>query len=86
MSKSDWLSPKLSQLDLKGEAVKAEICGTVLAVRLRKYIEKHSGIEIDRWFHLLDGHTVLGAIQRDNYGYQTFFCKQRWRDSESRVC
>lgn len=67
---------KLTPLDQKGEPVKAEICGAVFATRLRRYIEKHSRMKIERWFHLLDSQTVLGAIQRDSYGYQTFFANR----------
>lgn len=67
---------KLTPLDQKGEPVKAEICGAVYAVRLRRYIEKHSRMEIEKWLHLLDSQTVLGAIQRDSYGYQTFFANR----------
>lgn len=67
---------KLTPLDQKGEAVKAEVCGAVFAARLRKYIEKHSRIQVKRWLHLLDSQTVLGAIQRDSYGYQTFFANR----------
>lgn len=67
---------KLTPLDQKGEPVKAEVCGAVFAARLRKYIEKHSRMQVDRWIHLLDSQTVLGAIQRDSYGYQTFFANR----------
>lgn len=67
---------KLTPLDQKGEAVKAEVCGAVFAARLRKYIEKHSRMQVERWLHLLDSQTVLGAIQRDSYGYQTFFANR----------
>jgi len=67
---------KLTPLDQKGEPVKAEICGAVYAARLRNYVEKHSRIEVERWLHLLDSQTVLGAIQRDSYGYQTFFANR----------
>lgn len=56
--------------------MKAEVCGAVFAARLRKYIEKHSRMQVDRWIHLLDSQTVLGAIQRDSYGYQTFFANR----------
>ena len=45
---------KLTPLDQKGEAVKAEICGAVFAARIRKYVEKHGRMKIERWFHLLD--------------------------------
>ncbi|XP_067280641.1 uncharacterized protein [Pseudorasbora parva] len=67
---------KLTPLDQKGEPVKAELCGGVFAARLRKYIEKHSRMQVERWLHLLDSQTVLGAIQRDSYGYQTFFANR----------
>ncbi len=56
--------------------MKAEVCGAVFAARLRKYIEKHSRMQVERWLHLLDSQTVLGAIQRDSYGYQTFFANR----------
>lgn len=29
-----------------------------------------------RWYHLVDSQTVLGAIQRESYGYQTFFANR----------
>lgn len=67
---------KLTPLDQKGDAVKAEVCGAVFAARLRKYVERHGQMEIKRWFHLVDSQTVLGAIQRDSYGYQTFFANR----------
>ena len=66
----------LTPLDQKGEAVKAEICGAVFAARLRKYFERHGRLEVEKWFHLVDSQTVLGAIQRDSYGYQTFFANR----------
>lgn len=67
---------KLTPLDQKGEPVKAEMCGAVFAARLRRYIEKHSRMDIEKWYHLLDSQTVLGAIQRNSYGYQTFFANR----------
>ena len=33
-------------------------------------------MQVERWLHLLDSQTVLGAIQRDSYGYQTFFANR----------
>lgn len=41
----------------------------------------YARMKIERWFHLLDSQTVLGAIQRDSYGYKTHtlsptLCKQ----------
>ena len=67
---------KLTPLDQKGEAVKAEICGAVFAARIRKFVEKHGRVDIARWFHLVDSQTVLGAIQRESYGYHTFFANR----------
>lgn len=67
---------RLTPLDQKGEAIKAEICGAVFAARIKKYVEKHGRWDIERWFHLVDSQTVLGAIQRDSYGYQTFFANR----------
>ncbi|KAM4521343.1 uncharacterized protein PAE49_002487, partial [Odontesthes bonariensis] len=67
---------KLTPLEQKGDAVKAEICGAVFAARIRKYVEKHAIMKMERWFHLLDSQTVLGAIQRENYGFQTFFANR----------
>lgn len=65
---------KLTSLNQRKDAVKAEICGA--ASRLRKYIEKHGEMKIGSWHHLVDSQTVLGAIQRDSNGYQTFFANR----------
>lgn len=67
---------KLAPLDQKGEVIKAEMCGAVFASRLRKYVEKHGRLNIERWIHLVDSQTVLGAIQKDSYGYQTFYANR----------
>lgn len=67
---------KLTPLDQKGDAVKAEICGAVFAARLKEYVRKHSRLTVEKWFHFVDSQTVLGAIQRDSYGFQTFFANR----------
>lgn len=54
---------KLMPLDQKGEAIKAEIFGAVFAARIRKYVEKHERLNIERWFHLVDSQTVLGPFK-----------------------
>lgn len=66
---------KLTPLDQKGDVIKAELCGAVFATRLRVYFEKQCHIKVDKWIHLVDSQTILGAIQKESYGYQTFFCK-----------
>ncbi|XP_062416584.1 uncharacterized protein LOC119218794 [Pungitius pungitius] len=67
---------RLTPLDHKGDAVKAEVCGAVYAARLKKYFQKHGRIHVARWYHLVDSQTVLGAVQRESYGYQTFFANR----------
>ncbi|TKS65757.1 hypothetical protein D9C73_028022 [Collichthys lucidus] len=67
---------KLTPLDQKGDAVKAEMCGAVFAARLKSYFERHCRIQVEKWYHLVDSQTVLGAIQRESYGYQTFFANR----------
>lgn len=67
---------KLTPLDHKGDAVKAEVCGAVFAARLKKYFQRHCRIQVEKWYHLVDSQTILGAIQRESYGYQTFFANR----------
>lgn len=67
---------KLTPLDQKGDAVKAELCGAVFAARLKNYFQRHCPIKVEKWYHFVDSQTVLGAIQRESYGYQTFFANR----------
>ncbi|KAL2096014.1 hypothetical protein ACEWY4_008162 [Coilia grayii] len=67
---------KLAPLDQKGDVIKAELCGAVFETRLKTYFEKHCHVKVDRWIHLVDSQTILGAIQKDSYGYQTFFANR----------
>ncbi|XP_062390786.1 uncharacterized protein LOC134078694 [Sardina pilchardus] len=67
---------KLTPLDQKGDVIKAELCGAVFACRLKTYFEKHCYIQVARWIHFVDSQTILGAIQKDSYGYQTFFANR----------
>lgn len=67
---------KLTPLNRNGDPVKAEICGAVFAARLKTYFQKHCRIKVEQWFHFVDSQTVLGAIQRESYGYQTFFANR----------
>lgn len=64
---------KLTPLNQKGDVIKAELCGAVFATRLKRYFEKHCRLEVKRWVHFVNSLTILGAIQKDSYGYQTFF-------------
>ncbi|XP_070403557.1 uncharacterized protein [Nothobranchius furzeri] len=67
---------KLTPLDQKGDVIKAEVCGAVFASRLKTFFELHSRIKAERWYHFVDSQTVLGAIQRESYGFQTFFANR----------
>lgn len=69
---------KLTPLNHKGDPVKAEMCGAVFAARLKTYFQRHCRIQVKKWYHLVNSQTVLGAIQRESYGFQTFFHKPRW--------
>ncbi|KAJ8278530.1 hypothetical protein GJAV_G00088610 [Gymnothorax javanicus] len=77
---------KLTPLNHKGEAVKAELCGAVFAARLKKYFEQHGRIQVKRWYHFVDSQTVLGAIQRESYGFQTFFANRIGEIQSSTQC
>ncbi len=67
---------KLTPLNQKGDAVKAEVCGAVFATRLKGYVLKHGRLDVEKWFHFIDSQTVLGAIQKESYGFQTFFANR----------
>lgn len=67
---------KLTPLNQKGDVIKAEVCGAVFSIRLRKYLVKHCRIKVARWVHFVDSQTILGAIHKDSYGYQTFFANR----------
>ena len=49
-----------------------ELCGAVLATRLRKTIEKVVDWEFDSVFHIVDSTIVRSQIQRETYGFNTF--------------
>ena len=66
---------KLTPVDHKGK-VKSEMCGAVFAAWLKNYFQKHCRIDVKRCYHLVDSQTILGAIQSESYGYQTFFANR----------
>lgn len=41
-----------------------------------KEFEKHCRIKVTHWIHFIDSQTILGAIQKDSYGYQIFFANR----------
>ncbi|KAG1941179.1 hypothetical protein F2P79_016312 [Pimephales promelas] len=72
----ELVESQVNPLNQKGDAVKAEVCGAVFATRLKGYILKHGRLNVGRWYHFIDSQTVLGAIQRESYGFQTFFANR----------
>lgn len=67
---------KLTPLNQKGDVIKTELCGAVFTTRLKRYFEKHCRIDVTHWIHFVDSQTILGVIQKDSYGYQTFFANR----------
>lgn len=67
---------KLTPITQKGDVVKSELCGAVIASRLKGFWEKQGRLGVERWFHFVDSQTVLGAIQKESYGYQTFYANR----------
>ena len=63
----------LTPLNQKGDVIKAELCGAVFAIRLKRYFQKNCCIDVAHWIDFVESQTILGAIQKDSYGYQTFF-------------
>lgn len=48
------------------------MCGAVYVARLKRYFLKHCKTRVESWVHLVDSQMFLRAIQRENYGYQTY--------------
>ena len=48
----------------------------MFAARIKKYFEQHGRIQVKQWYHFVDSQTVLGAIQHESYGFQTFFANR----------
>ncbi|KAJ8004259.1 hypothetical protein DPEC_G00156950 [Dallia pectoralis] len=46
----------------EGNPVKAEMCGVVFAARFKTYFQKHCRLQVEKWYHLVNGQTVLGTI------------------------
>lgn len=70
------LTQKLGSSLVQGDIIKAVLCGSVFATRLKTYYERHCHIVVKRWIHFVDSQTILAAIQKDSYGHQTFFANR----------
>ena len=67
---------KLSPLSLKGETVRSEMCGAVFAARLSKFVKENSRYQFTKVYHFIDSMTVLGAINKESYGFSTFYANR----------
>lgn len=49
-----------------------ELCGAVMAARLREIIIKESSWEFESIYHIVDSSTVRSQIQKESHGFNTF--------------
>jgi hypothetical protein len=52
--------------------VRIELCGAVLAKRLRAFIEKETRYKFLACYHIVDSEIVRAMIQKESYGFNTF--------------
>ena len=57
---------------VKGETVRSEMCGAVFAARLSKFVKENYRYQFTKFYHFIDSMTVLGAINKESYGFSTF--------------
>lgn len=63
---------KLGPLLNKGEVVKNELSGSVLAARAMCWIKSHTGLEFSHSVHFLDSRIVQDMMLKESYGFNTF--------------
>lgn len=63
---------KLCPFNAKGDTVKSELNGALMAKRLREFVEINLKIEFEYYVHLVDSEIVRAMIQRESYGFKTF--------------
>ena len=52
--------------------VRLELCGVLLAVRLKKFLFKHSRLNFTEVMYIVDSEIVRAMIQKESYGFNTF--------------
>ena len=52
--------------------VRKELCGALLAARLRTFIVKESRFKFKKVYHFVDSEIVLAMIQKESYGFNTY--------------
>ena len=52
------------------------MCGAVFASRLANFVLENSRYKFSKIYHFLDSMTVLGAINKDSYGFSTFYANR----------
>ena len=53
-----------------------EMCGAVVASRIRSTVEKHCDWKFDRVVHITDSAIVRAQIQKESYGFGTFIANR----------
>ena len=54
------------------DIVRLELCGALLSVRIRSYIEKEMGLQFRKVYHLVDSQIVKAMVDKASYGFNTF--------------
>ena len=52
--------------------VRSELCGAILAARLKVFIEKESRLKFEKVFFITDSKIVQAMIHKESYGFNTF--------------
>ena len=80
---------KLGPLTHKGGTVKNELCGAVLASRLKIWLIQESGLTFQNHHHFVDSMIVKEMLKKSSYGFNTFVglrvgeCQQKCRGLET---
>ena len=61
---------------MKGDTVKSDMCGAVFASRLSNSVIENSRYEFSKLYHFIDSMTVLGALNKESYGFSTFYANR----------
>ena len=65
--------------------VRSELCGAILAKRLKVFVQEEMRLEFDKEYFITDSQIVRAMIQKDSYGFNTFvswhaqLVRAKWR-------
>ena len=52
--------------------VRSELCGAILAKRLKVFIQEKIRLKFDEEYFIVDSQIIRAMIQKDSYGFNTF--------------